>query len=408
MTYLLIILFIFVGHVMDQDGKPVSYATVYPERMPELGTATGSDGAFRFEADLNDDDIVVVSFIGYEKRLLRAGELQAYALTNEPIRLQEQPIEVEELVVETKRTKIKNKKKQMAYLLHQVMLQLEGDWPKDHAEYHVVSDVRMECAGEPWGMEQMAARIVDSTQFQGLWCKRYFKPEIRQLADSIYHTSTLENMDSKKAKKEGHTMRKMAIAIDSGVVVHKGLWTAGNIYNDFYRDMNDVKNWSVSRENEGQTVLTYTEKHNFLGIFKSEKKSNYILNSEQLSVERFSQQMEIWVNIPFGGYKMNKDQLQLLNMLNMGEKEIEKFRLRKAHAVIKLNTLYQWQDGKIYIREKNLVTDAILEGSKKTAMDIPMQIWATQRVTGLKTKDVKPLTSKEQSKRVVREIVEIY
>lgn len=411
MKLLLIILTILTGHVTDPSGVPISYATVYPEKQPEIGTATGTDGQFRFEGDIQANDSIIISFIGYKKRVLSALVLSDMAEVQLPVILEEQPIQVEELVVETKRSKKKNKKKEMAYLLHQVMLQLEADWPKDHTEYKIVSDVRMECEDQPWGMEQMAARIIDYDQFQGLWCKRYFRPEMRQRADSLYQTNTLEKNDknlSKRARKQGQSMRKWAVAVDSGVVVHKYLWDEGNAYEDFHQFMNDIKHWTVTRENDGHTVLTHVDKYNWLGIFKRENHRNFILDSENLSIVGFSQQLDLWLDIPFGGYKMNKDQLKLLNMLNMGETEIDKFRLRKGHAVLKLNTIYQWRDGKIYIKEKNLVVDALLQGSKKTARDIPMEIWATQRVTDLKTKDVKRMTEREMTKRLKREVVEIY
>jgi len=237
----------------------------------------------------------------------------------------------------------------------------------------------------------------DSVQMAGEWCKRYFKPELRLLADTLYKGETLE-----RTYKDA---RKMAAAIDSGVVVHEGLWAAGNIRYDFEKYVDDLKNWRVSNESEGETVLTHIEKHNYFGVFKYAITRNYILDSETLSVRRFSEKGEIYVNIPFG-YKLNPDQVKMLNLLNMGEQQIEKFRLRKAEGFVKLNTIYQHQNGHIYILEKNLQADATMLGTKK--MEIPVQVRATQRVTSLKTEDVQPLKKSQMTKRVKRQIVEIY
>ena len=201
-------------------------------------------------------------------------------------------------------------------------------------------------------------------------------------------------------------MRRAVNAIDSGVVVHKSLFAAGNIRYDFEQTSEDkLRRWSVSNESEGETVLTHIEKHNYLGIFVMQMTRNYILDSETLSVRRFSERADIKISIPFG-MKLNADQLQLLNLLNMGDKEIEKFRLRKATATVSLNTFYQRKEGHLYTLEKNLRTDALLTGTKKA--EIPVLLNATQRVVSLETSNVKPMTSRQMTRRVKREIVEIY
>lgn len=402
---------VYEGRVIDANGAGIGYATIYPVDDPVAGTATNTDGGFRFETDLPPDSKVIISFIGYEKV-----EAPLFRVGNSLIVLNEQPIELEETVVAAKKTKQKNKRKQMAYLLHQVMLQMEADFPHDPVEYRIVSDVRMDSEGEAWGMEQMIARIVeipeakkngrDSVQFAGEYCKRYFDSRLRALADTILNQTTLENLD-KKSKKNSPKMRDMAVSIDSGVVVHKGLWSMGHIRYDFEETMNEVSKWVVSNESEGETVLTHTQKKNILGIFRYEIKRHYILNSDTYSVRRFSEQGEVWINIPFG-YKLNPDQVQLLNLLNMSDKEIEKFRLKKAHAIIHLNTIYQYADDKTFTLEKNLHTKATLEGTKKTNRTIELDINATQRATSLRTKNVQPMSRKQMTSRIKRQIVPIY
>ena len=393
----------YIGRVVTEKGEGIGYATVYPLADPIAGTATNNDGFFHFSTYLPEDNLVIISFLGYEKQQLPLSALKDSAT----IVLVEQPIALEETVVAAKASKQRNKRKAMAELLHQVYVRMATDFSDEPAAYRIVSDARMDSEGEAWGMEQMIAKVVnipgvayegrDSVQFAGEYCKRYFKQEIRSLADTIYKSETLENLDK--------NARKMATAIDSGVVVHKGLWEFGNIRYDFEKWVEDLKHWSVSNESEGETVLTHIEKHNWLGIVKYSVTRNYILDSETLSVRRFSEKGELYVNIPFG-YKLNADQLRMLNLLNMGEQQIEKFRLRKANGIVQLNTIYQERNGHLYILEKNLVADANMLGTKK--MEIPIQVRATQRVTELRTEGVKPMKKNEITKRVKREIVEIY
>ena len=402
----------YEGRVVDTNGNAIAYATVYPEVQPELGTATNNDGHFSFNAILTDESSVIISFIGYEKK-----SVKARLLTNSDsivtIILEEQPIALEETVIAAKASKQRNKRKQMAALLHSVYKQIEADFPDEASQYKVVSDVRMQSAGETWGMEQMIANIVvlpeegkegrDSIQFQGIACKRFFDAQKRAQADSILAGNSIERLEKKSKEK---FIRKAAYAVDSGVVVHRTLFGMGNMRYDFEQAMSDLRHWSVSNESEGETVLTHTQKINkYLGCFKMTISRHYIVDSYSYAVRRFSEHAEVRITIPFG-VKLNPDQLLFLNLLNMEEEQIEKFRLRKMRGKVDFNTIYQRIDGHVYPLEKNMVANMFIIGSKD--MEIPIFVKASQRVTDLHTKDVKALKKNEITTRVAREIVEIY
>ena len=402
----------YEGRVVDTNGNAIAYATVYPETQPELGTATNNDGHFSFNAILTDESSVIISFIGYEKK-----SVKARLLTNSDsivtIILEEQPIALEETVIAAKASKQRNKRKQMAALLHSVYKQIEADFPDEASQYKIVSDVRMQSAGETWGMEQMIANIVvlpeegkerrDSIQFQGIACKRFFDAQKRAQADSILAGNSIERLEKKSKEK---FMRKAAYAVDSGVVVHRTLFGMGNMRYDFEQAMSDLRHWSVSNESEGETVLTHTQKINkYLGCFKMTISRHYIVDSYSYAVRRFSEHAEVRITIPFG-VKLNPDQLLFLNLLNMEEEQIEKFRLRKMRGKVDFNTIYQRIDGLVYPLEKNMVANMFIIGSKD--MEIPIFVKATQRVTDLHTQGVKALKKNEITTRVAREIVEIY
>ena len=422
-TLLLILSLItlYQGRVVDQNGQPIPYATVYPEAQPEVGTATNNDGFFAFTADLPEHSEVIFSFIGYEKQTMPLVLLRANDSILSTITLKEQPIALEETVVAAKASKQRNKRKQMAALLHAVFVKLEEEFPDENAQYQVVSDVRMLSEGSTWGMEQMIANIVvmpeatrdgrDSVQFQGRFCKRFFDAQKRAQADSILASDALERMEKQsKGKAPAGTpsnyMRKAANAVDSGVVVHRALFAMGNMRYDFEQAMNDLRHWTVSNESEGETVLTHTQTvSKYLGCFKMTFQRHYIVDSYTYSVRRFSEHAEVKVTIPFG-IKLNAEQLQMLNLVNMNDQDIEKFRLKKLRGNIDLNTIYQRRDGQVYTLEKNMLVNAFILGSKKA--EIPLVIKATQRVTGLQTKDVKPLKPSQITRRLKREIVEIY
>ena len=413
----------YCGRVTNAAGEPLPYATVYPMNDPIQGTATNNDGYFTFEAELASGSEVVISYIGYEKTTLNEAELHCdnppSTIHNpQPIVLHEQPIGLEELVIAAKQPRYGNKRKQMALLLQAVYEQLESDWPTTPTRYQMVSDVRMDSEDKPWGIEQMLATCVtlpfntlppnsspsgggregasDSLQFHGETCKRFFAPTIRRLADSIYSTDILEQM--------GKQTRKAASAIDSGVVVHKGLFAAGNVRSELEEYKDDVRHWSVNKENDSLTVLTYSVKKNFMFIFKVQYMAHFIVDSRTLRLMRSAEQLKMKVTIPFG-VKLDAGQLAMLNMLNLNEQQISKFRLRQATADIHFNTLYQIIDEHLYVLEKNLHTDALIIGAKKQT--IPLEVNATQRMTRV-TPNAQPLTRDQLTRRIHREIVEIY
>ena len=395
----------YQGRVVDIDGRGIGYATVYPEEDPVAGAATNDQGFFHFSTDLSDTSTVVVSFIGYEKQVL---PLRVFTPCDSAVVvLREQPIALEETVVAAKANKQRNKRKQMAALLHQVYVRMQEDFSDEPSKYHVVSDARLDSEGEAWGMEQMIASVVvlpearknnkDSVQFAGEYCKRFFDPTIRKRVDTVFATRTLEKYDPR--------MRIAANSVDSGVVVHRMLFDMGNIKYDFEHFVDDIRNWTVSNENEGETVLTHVEKKNYFGIVRYAITRHYILDSKTLSVRRFSEHSDLYLNVPFGK-KLDADMLKILNIFNMGDEQIERFRLRKMNAHIDFNTIYQWRGGHIYILEKNMDCDATIIGSRQ--MEIPIKALATQRVTALQTEGVQPLQKDQITRRVKREIVEIY
>lgn len=413
LLFILALVATFTGRVVDQNNQPIPYATVYPLSRPEVGTATNNDGYFSFQADMPETEEVIISFIGYEKQSL---PLAAFTMSDSmltTVTLKEQPIALEETVVAAKANKQKNKRKQMAALLHAVYLKLEEEFSDDPAQYQIVSDVRMQSEGSTWGMEQMIANVIvlpeegydgnDSVQFQGRFCKRFFDAEKHAQADSILAGETIERLE--KGNKEKF-MRRAINAVDSGVVVHRTLFGMGNMRYDFEQAMNDLRHWTVSNESEGETVLTHTEKINrYLGCFQMVYQRHYIVDSQTYAVRRFSEHADVKVTIPFG-VKLNADQLQMLNLINMDDNKIQKFRLKKMRSSVDYNTIYQRRNDHVYILEKNLHVDAHILGAKE--VEIPVLFKVTQRVTGLQTEGVKPLNRSQITWRVKREMVEIY
>ena len=91
---------------------------------------------------------------------------------------------------------------------------------------------------------------------------------------------------------------------------------------------------------------------------------------------------------------------------NFFDEQITKFRIKQVRAFTDYNTLYQRIDGKLYLKEKNLISNSSIVGTKDSK--IPVSVRGTQHVTSVQTNNVVPLTKSQINSRLEREIVEIY
>ena len=80
-------------------------------------------------------------------------------------------------------------------------------------------------------------------------------------------------------------------------------------------------------------MLTYREDRNFLGIIKFDLELHLVLDPYSYRIQKQSQSLVVEANIPFG-YKLNADQLAILNVVNLTADDIEKFRLKKVGSII--------------------------------------------------------------------------
>lgn len=399
---------LYVGRVVDEQHRPLPYATVYSELDPQQGTATDRDGLFSFySSSLPSESNIIVSYVGFEKQVLPLTALMGQDTL--VIVLSEQPIALEEAVIAAPEGKKPNRRKALEMLISRVYDKMQRDFDTPITRYKIVSDVRMDSEKEPWGVEQMIASAIvipdtteggsDSLQFKGEYCKRYFNPLIRSRADTILSSDLPERVGKGKGD-----LRQAANAVDSGLLVHKGLFYIGDAVRAFEKHKDTRKGWAVSNESEEELVLTYTEKMNFLGIFVYSIRQHFIVDSYSYALLRYSVQADVKLSIPFG-YKLKGDELALLNLLNMDEEEIVKFRLRKVNMAVQFNQLYRERDAKRYQSEKNLVMSALITGAKKA--EIPIAVSATQRVTGMEINGVQPFKASELSPRVARQLVPI-
>lgn len=405
---------VYVGRVVDDKGQPVLYATVYPLSAPAEGTATNANGIFTLSTQASYADTVVISFIGYEKRFL---PLSAFRLSTPDnpaeVMLREQPVALEETVVEAKRTR-KSKRKFLAQILHATYMKIEQDFPKAPIAYNIVSDVRLDAsspdsagtaARKPvtWGMEQMIAAIrekpeaaasgSDSIQFTGNYCKRYCPPDVRNRIDGFY-----KHADDPR-------MRRMAASIDSGTVVHRALWTVRMDKKHLLDTSDELRRWKMTSEDNTRCVLTYTHKRNYLGIVKMTLKEHLIVDAYDFELQSYTVDMDVSLFLLFS-IKLKGAALDWLNMFNMDNSVIEKFRLKRGHVNVRIATIYGRRQGVLVPVEKNMFTEGFVQDRKGN--QIPVSIAATQQLTSVQTEGVSLDPAYKSRSRVPRVSVPIY
>ncbi|MCQ2311808.1 MAG: carboxypeptidase-like regulatory domain-containing protein [Paludibacteraceae bacterium] len=391
---------LYQGRVVDEQGVGLMYATVYVQSNPIVGTATNADGYFRLEnVDLAPTETLVLSCVGYQTCYVEAARFLQDSVV---IGLPEQPILLTPTTVEAKKTR-QSKRKRLATILHECYVRLQEESSSQPIRFHVVSDVKMEAQSSSWGMEQMVAQVVqipskditkaDSMQFKGTFCKRYCNPVVRE------HANQLLSGEQDKDRK------RLAMSIDSGTVVHRKLWEMSQIDKSAFLDISDeLARWQMTKQDEQHLILTHTRKRDYIGIVVINE-SHSLLVDNSASLQTYMQNMHVKVFLPFS-IRVKDSDLEWLNLLNIDDEHIDKFRLKKADLTIHFETRYDHRDGILVPSEKTMHVQGFMEDNKKR--QLPCELWGKQQITSVETQGVRPFSRYRKSQTVPRVLVPIY
>ena len=360
------------GFVIDEDGEPIPYASVYVKNNPVGGTMTDSDG--RYELQLGEavesTDEVVFSFIGYRTEMFSVAAIMADSLFY--VTLVEQPIMLEGATVRAKISK-KESRKHKKDALERFVAQMREDFPKRTAEYPVFSmyngsqDSRQlihhEVVGtiseypinNRWGGDSVAL-IFKSV--------KEFTTDEAKVAYDVFNELTDERLNGKKNKKKkvklSYTKRNLD---EQSLRMHRFLW--GGPTNSFIDMLNINKpaKWDYTMIGD-DAVLTYTEKENYMGIVKGELQLHFYIDPVTFQISKIAQSLSGELHIPFG-YKLKDEELEFINALQFGHDTLDCYRVRHAYVDVLRNVLFQRVNGNVVIREKNLEVQGDLIDTKK-------------------------------------------
>lgn len=379
------------GIVYDGASRPFPFVSVYLKSNPYIGTSSGEDGTFLLHLEKGKTvaaDVLVFSFIGYKTVEQPIGNLNPdYNLV---IKLMEQPILLEGAAVTAKVSRKTSKAAKLSFL-EKFRKQLEVDFPKINRNYYVVSeaDVRKgkellisnEMIGNIYEYPQGGKHGGDSIRIVQESIKNFTNQQIKEGIERYLEKARADSLAAalgnatRKAKKQVdksisssvRAMTKSAEMDKRSIQLHKLLW-----YSDIRAmlknmDFKDLNNWEITYP-DNNTMLTYREKKGFLGIVKMVRTVHFILDSYTYGVERLSESIVAELNIPFG-YKLRPEQLELLNIVNIGGTDIDKFRLRHVNMDLKRNVFYKPAENGKLADEKNLDAGFSIENNKKEKMN---------------------------------------
>lgn len=385
--YLLIIFSVcantLVGRISDGVG-PMSYVSVYLKENPEIGTISDIDGVFTLP-DLPRKTTVVLSFVGYKTMELKFNKIPQDTIN---ITMVEQPIMLTETLIPSKTKKL-SKRKQMKQILADVKKQMLKDFPTETRKYKIVSDydlyekgrmiAREEIIGSVAEIPNAGRKNTDSIQMVIDMCKRFRDRNVQLKLDSI----------SGNLKEDKN--QRLVNLTDSSKFIHRVLW-GSDIKWLFLELDGKVSKWSM-QEQDSTFLLTYHEKKNYFGVVKYELVLNYILDIYSYRVKSLSQSLKVNANIPFG-YKLDSDQLAIINVVNLAGEEHKKYRAKYIDADIKRNIIYREEYDQVIPSEKNVITK-IEMAERKHNKPIYVHQTGSIKVVSAQTSAVKTFTESE-------------
>lgn len=389
------------GHVVDSLRQPIPYASVFLQNNPQIGTITDDNGFFVLPDYVQDDHLVITS-IGYEKFTLSTNKISG----TKPIRivLKEQPLMLNTVVVSAKGSK-RQQRKLLKQLLADIYKQMQIDFPDNARNYRIVSDVSVYNEDKVVAFDEMVGNIVelpylknarkqDSLQIKADFTRYYIN---QNTADG------LRNFDQDLLKrKEKRQLQK--IDFEKSEPIHRMLWALDikKLFGDIYKE---TGNWSISERDALSQLLTYTKTFTLPGIVSATMKLHLSVDAHN-HVQRLSQSVTLWANIPFG-YKLSDAQVAALNLvlINDGAGNFDKYRLKTANGKVERNVFFTQQDGQVVVSEKNWAAN--VHGADKNGQTITFNQKASCQVLSVETKNVRPYSKKALATKAPRTQIEL-
>lgn len=367
---------VITGTVVEQSGEPIPYASVFQKSSPIQGVSTDINGHFSINLNRSFDDVLIISFISYKTIEYPISKISDGA--NLKITLQEQPIMLDEAVVKVKLSR-RQARQVKENVLEQFRKRLIHDFPKQNNNFNIVSSY----SGYQNGRKLMQHEVVgimheypvkrsefsDSIRLEVQDIRKFYTDEVKKgfvLLDSM----AAERADTKKAKRRGAHYHSTTLD-HRAESMHRFLWGGQSCFIVDRADFDKTSNWQYT-ELGGKTVLVYKRSWNVL-VAKAKLKIYFYVDPSTFALLKITQCVDFEAHIPFG-YKLDNDELLLLNTLQLPDETMKKLRIRHLYGNIKRNVIFSPADTpQRAVKEKNLDVDVRVVGSKNETFNYKAQ-----------------------------------
>lgn len=372
------------GKVVDaQSKRPLSFVSVYLNSMPQKGMTTDSLGHFQIEIpSLNTKDHLIFSFIGYKTSSITLSKINPKAQLQ--VLLKEQALLLEEMIVKPFPNDKRSRREFMKQLLEEIEAQIKIDYASNNRDYQVANNLAL----YKEGVKLLHANVLthvhelpikshnnkDSIQVRIDKIDEYVKPQLEYTLAKAIKVSAKDEKLSIKTDTTAHKMTPQEVRQEKEnnyIALQEGVWKI-NVPEIFDECKNHIKRWKYEGTQEDYMVLSYYYKLNAIGIVNIKTRFLFYIDPMTNSIMSISNVTSAKVNIPFFGYKLPPEALTVLNALNMGERKIKKYRLKKIHMHAVSNLSMSHVNDELVVNEKrtNTVLDIKNLRGKKTAVRI--------------------------------------
>lgn len=174
----------------------------------------------------------------------------------------------------------------------------------------------------------------DSIFFESIRESAYVNDKVTGKMEKMEElVASAETNNKKKGKKEENDEEQVDNAIEQ-------IW--GNSPNTIVSPLtDDPKKWDYIDNGDGTALLVYRMKFGFLGILKSDTRINFLVNSSTLQLLSIVQEEFMGFKIPFGGSKIEGEELEMMNSMRPAGQEFDSFKMKRTDMYTKQLANYE-------------------------------------------------------------------
>jgi len=358
------------GRVLDQKSKPLPYAGVFFKNHPETGTISDEKGFFLITTPETGTDTLIISMLGYETIYQPVDAIRKSGTTT--FKMKEYLYTIDEAVVKASKNSRKQHRSEIQNLLAKIRRRLtQEDALTENDKFRIASDISVFRDSIPLTIDHLTGTLFnlpgkkvngkDSLVIEIGSYSNYLDSAVRK---------GIENFDVGKLKKKEKGTYELAEKSEKDKSLpHKAIWAVNDIRTVFEQTYKEDKNWDSRQKDDTTLLVTFRQKKGFMAIITMVQKLQLTVDSRDFSVRSMWDEVNVHVNLPFG-YKLSPSELEVLNIVNINEEDIDKFKIKKADVTLKGSAVNTSRGGRMLPKEKSMQNRVIISDRKDRSIDI--------------------------------------